>query len=219
MNKKQGYNREISAEIKDKWQSIVDIIVKTAGSSDALITRLDSPYLEVFKTSDNLENNIVEGQRNKLSGTYCEQVITSDKKLMVIDALKDEKWKDSLEIEAGFNAYLGYPLKWPDGKVFGTLCIHDKKAHEFSKQTQEIMLSFKELIESHLKIINNNLKMQRDNEIIKSQKNRLDWIIEGTDAGTWEWNVQTGETIFNDKWAEMLGYSLEEISPTTIETW
>ncbi|MGM0500273.1 MAG: PAS domain-containing protein [Bacillota bacterium] len=56
-------------------------------------------------------------------------------------------------------------------------------------------------------------------EKIKRQKKRLDWIIEGTDAGSWQWNIQTGKTIFNDKWAEILGYSLEEISPTTIETW
>jgi len=54
---------------------------------------------------------------------------------------------------------------------------------------------------------------------IQNQKQRLTNIIEGADIGTWEWNVQTGETIFNEKWAEMLGYTLEEILPTTVETW
>lgn len=54
---------------------------------------------------------------------------------------------------------------------------------------------------------------------IEHQKDRLDGIIEGTAAGTWEWNIITGETIFNKTWAEMLGYSLDEISPTSIETW
>ena len=44
-------------------------------------------------------------------------------------------------------------------------------------------------------------------------------IIEGTNAGTWEWNVQTGETIFNERWAEMVGYTLAELSPITIHTW
>ena len=36
---------------------------------------------------------------------------------------------------------------------------------------------------------------------------------------TWEWNVQTGETRFNSYWAKIIGYSLEEISPVSIETW
>ncbi|MFW6203305.1 MAG: ATP-binding protein, partial [Marinilabilia sp.] len=42
---------------------------------------------------------------------------------------------------------------------------------------------------------------------------------EGTDAGTWEWNVQTGETIFNERWAEIIGYTLAEISPISLGTW
>lgn len=48
---------------------------------------------------------------------------------------------------------------------------------------------------------------------------RLSHIIEGTRAGTWEWNVQTGEVTFNERWAEMLGYTLAELAPTSIETW
>ena len=48
---------------------------------------------------------------------------------------------------------------------------------------------------------------------------RLEGIIRGTNVGTWEWNVQTGETRFNDRWAEMLGYTLDELAPTSIETW
>ena len=54
---------------------------------------------------------------------------------------------------------------------------------------------------------------------LKEQKKNLSDIIYGTRAGTWEWNIQTGKTVFNESWAEIIGYSLEEISPTTIETW
>ncbi len=52
-----------------------------------------------------------------------------------------------------------------------------------------------------------------------SQTKRLKNILSGTNAGTWEWNIQTGETIFNEQWAKMIGYTLEEISPTSYETW
>jgi PAS domain S-box-containing protein len=47
----------------------------------------------------------------------------------------------------------------------------------------------------------------------------LNNIIEGTHAGTWEWNVETGETKFNQRWAEIVGFTLEELGHTTIETW
>lgn len=54
---------------------------------------------------------------------------------------------------------------------------------------------------------------------LKVQKDRLANIIEGTNVGTWEWNIQTNKTIFNEKWAEIIGYKLEELEPTSIETW
>lgn len=56
-------------------------------------------------------------------------------------------------------------------------------------------------------------------ESLAKERYRLSNIIEGTHVGTWEWNVQTGETIFSERWANIIGYSLEEISPVSIETW
>ena len=53
----------------------------------------------------------------------------------------------------------------------------------------------------------------------KLAERRLANIIRGTNAGTWEWNVQTGETRFNERWAEMIGYTLADLAPTTIDTW
>ncbi len=54
---------------------------------------------------------------------------------------------------------------------------------------------------------------------LQQQKQRLADIIAGTNIGTWEWNVQTGETRFNERWAEIIGLTLADLSPTTIETW
>jgi diguanylate cyclase (GGDEF)-like protein/PAS domain S-box-containing protein len=51
------------------------------------------------------------------------------------------------------------------------------------------------------------------------ERQRLGYILEGTNVGTWEWNVQTGETVFNDRWAGMLGFNLAELEPTSIATW
>ena len=52
-----------------------------------------------------------------------------------------------------------------------------------------------------------------------SEQGRLEAILEGTGAGTWEWNVETGETRFNARWAEIIGYTLEELAPISIQTW
>jgi PAS domain S-box-containing protein len=59
----------------------------------------------------------------------------------------------------------------------------------------------------------------RTRDLHIAAENRLQNIIDGTRVGTWEWNVQTGETRFNERWAEMAGYTLEELGPVSIDTW
>jgi len=56
-------------------------------------------------------------------------------------------------------------------------------------------------------------------EQLKNNEIRLQNIISGTNAGTWEWNIKTGETVFNERWAEIIGYTLDELEPVNIETW
>ena len=56
-------------------------------------------------------------------------------------------------------------------------------------------------------------------EALKHERLLLSSVIKGTNVGTWEWNVQTGKTVFNDRWAEIIGYTLEELTPISIETW
>ena len=50
-------------------------------------------------------------------------------------------------------------------------------------------------------------------------RKRLELILRSSRLGTWDWNMQTGETTFNDRWAEIIGYTLAELEPTTIDTW
>jgi PAS domain S-box-containing protein len=55
--------------------------------------------------------------------------------------------------------------------------------------------------------------------LLENEHLRLQGIIEGTNVGTWEWNIQTGETIFNNKYFEMIGYLPEELFPVSIHSW
>jgi diguanylate cyclase (GGDEF)-like protein/PAS domain S-box-containing protein len=60
---------------------------------------------------------------------------------------------------------------------------------------------------------------RRMNEELLRERARLSAIIEGTRVGTWEWNVQSGATVFNEEWAQIAGYTLQELAPVSIETW
>ena len=54
---------------------------------------------------------------------------------------------------------------------------------------------------------------------LDDERLRLGAIIDAAAVGTWEWNVETGETVFNERWAAIVGYTLAELAPVSIETW
>ncbi len=51
------------------------------------------------------------------------------------------------------------------------------------------------------------------------QRNRLSDILYGSHVGTWEWNVQTGINIVNKQWADIIGYSLDELYLNGRDSW
>jgi diguanylate cyclase (GGDEF)-like protein/PAS domain S-box-containing protein len=53
---------------------------------------------------------------------------------------------------------------------------------------------------------------------LESQQLRMHAALEGSRTATWEWNLQTGATQTDERWAELLGYSLYELATQTIQT-
>ncbi len=60
-------------------------------------------------------------------------------------------------------------------------------------------------------------RIEKETSLRRNQE-RLDLAVKGADLGTWDWNVQTGEVVFNERWAGMLGYSPDETKPH-IDSW
>lgn len=56
-------------------------------------------------------------------------------------------------------------------------------------------------------------------QALACERERLNNIIEGTHAGTWEWYGPTGALKVNQRCAEMLGYQLEEMQLGSGERW
>ncbi|MDG4867509.1 PAS domain S-box protein [Guyparkeria sp. 1SP6A2] len=68
-------------------------------------------------------------------------------------------------------------------------------------------------------IVHDITERERAEKALKRERKRLNNVIEGTNVGTWEWNIQTGETVLNERWAEILGYELWELEPTSADDW
>ncbi|MEI6621950.1 MAG: PAS domain S-box protein [Actinomycetes bacterium] len=51
------------------------------------------------------------------------------------------------------------------------------------------------------------------------ENERRELVLSGTRVGLWDWNMQTGEEVFDERWAQSLGYRLDELEPIDTSTW
>ncbi|MFN2339972.1 MAG: HD domain-containing phosphohydrolase [Halanaerobium sp.] len=140
----------------EQWQQLLNMLVEFSGTQDALINKYQPPYLKVVKGSSNPENLFSESEKFKVEGLYCEEVINNKKNLEVNNAAKIKKWQDSVYMDNGLVAYLGFPILWPNGEVYGTICIHDNQERNFSSLLKKQIKFVKDLIENNLEIVYQN---------------------------------------------------------------
>jgi PAS domain S-box-containing protein len=53
---------------------------------------------------------------------------------------------------------------------------------------------------------------------LREREEQLSLAIEGSGAGLWDWRIDTGEMVINDRWASVLGYSKAELTPVDFKT-
>jgi diguanylate cyclase (GGDEF)-like protein/PAS domain S-box-containing protein len=56
-------------------------------------------------------------------------------------------------------------------------------------------------------------------EKVSGSKSRVDFILDSAGAGSYEWNISSGENRIDERWANILGYSLDELIPANYDTW
>lgn len=65
----------------------------------------------------------------------------------------------------------------------------------------------------------NHLSEADEGYLIQRERNRFAELVRAINAGTWETDLIQNTSIINERYAEMLGYTLEELGPVNYELW
>ncbi|MCZ4279619.1 ATP-binding protein [Kiloniella laminariae] len=145
----------IPAQIKHKWQEMVDVTAEI----------LQIPFCLISEERDGIEPHII---RNKTSATtnalweevqqpykeFISHVFDSGQSLILDDSSKDPFWTKNLPAPApDVMSYNGHLLHWPDGKPFGTFSVFDRRARTYTPLQQQLIESFRDSLNKDLQII------------------------------------------------------------------
>jgi len=158
---------EIVSEVIQKWQSLIDLMAEMVKVPSGLIMKLNEETIEVFLASQTAGNPYKQGATEKLIyGLYCETVIGTQKQLLVPDATKSLAWKShNPDIELNMISYLGLPINWPDGEVFGTVCLLDNKENFYNDTFKNFLINVKQNLETDLQLLVTNNELEKLNQI------------------------------------------------------
>ncbi len=152
-----------------EWQSTVDILAGLIDVPAGLIMRVIGKDIEVAVSSQTEGNPYKPGDKEVLqnSGLYCETVLATKDRLLIPNALKDEDWKNNPDIKLNMISYLGYPILWPDGAHFGTICVLDRKENAYSEIHEQLVVKFRGIVQSQLELLHANDSLGEENRSLQ----------------------------------------------------
>jgi PAS domain S-box-containing protein len=208
----QSHKPAIPDAMLAKWQRVVDLMSKIFEVRAALIVRLDPPQIEILAASVARGNPYKAGLRADLgSGLYCEKVMALCRPLLVRNALAEPQWHGTPQLALGMIFYVGFPLLWPDGEIFGTICLMDDKQNASAIGNQDLILQFKEMVEADLVLLTETSERRKAEEALKESERKYRHLVEN--ANDLILIAQDGMLKFvNAKGVEVSGYSVEELT-------
>jgi PAS domain S-box-containing protein len=209
-------NRLITAKGNEKWvRSIGRKIDNRVVGSFQDITKLkknDLKYKAIFNSSFtfmgflDINGKLLEVNRASL------KIADINEKDVIGKLLWDCYW---WEISNAAKNRLKQNLK---RALNGEVVFYEEVLYGLNKIPMTILLSLKPLFDEKEKV-SSVLAEGSNIQDVADVRKRFKLAIEGANIGTWEYNIQTGNTIYNERWASMLGYTLNELEPISIKTW
>lgn len=156
---------DVPDSLRQRWQAALTLLGELLNVPAPLVMRVHAHDIEVFATGQREGNVYEEGERAHLdTGLYCETVMGTRSELLVPDARSDAIWDHNPDIKLGMVSYLGLPLEWPSGHVFGTICVLDRKEHHYSELHRRVLSQFRDLIQSDLALVFENHLLRQEIE-------------------------------------------------------
>lgn len=154
-------NREALISI-EKWQQTVNLLAEFFAAPAAFLVQHTHLGYQVTVASEQSSNPYAAGIIIEPSANiFCRKIVETGELLYVKHAQADPYWDTNPEVhDDGFSSYLGVPVRWPNGVVYGTFCVMDYRKTDYQETYLKLIIQLKDIMEADLELIEaySNLK-------------------------------------------------------------
>jgi len=198
-----------------EYDDITRLAAYICNTPIALVSFLDDKY-QFIKS-----HHGVKIKRTPIEHSICIHTIKKSNDILIIEDTRiDKRFNNNslVVLKPNIVFYAGVPLLTEEGVPLGTLCVLDTKPNKLNQQQIISLQSLANQVMQLLILRKRNNEINESKNLIDNETARLKNIVEATRIGTWEWNFETGEIKINERWANIIGYTLEELQPVNEKT-
>jgi PAS domain S-box-containing protein len=136
--------------------------------------------------------------------SLCTVTTSSGHPVVVADAPGDSRVNRLPPVTSGqVGCYLGVPLRSHDGEVVGALCAYDPGTHDWQDRDVVVLEELAFAVIAELERV--ALASEHATVLL-----RLDLAMDAAGVGSWDWDLDSGELLWDDRLKAMFGYSAGE---------
>jgi PAS domain S-box-containing protein len=132
-------------------------------------------------------------------------VLKSRRPLRVADARENQAWRSNPHVKSGIISYLGVPISWPDGQLFGTICVRDNKKNEYSEAYLKLLLHFRDVLQADL------ASLATLHGELEAREAKIRQLFEANIIGIFVWDVEGRILEANEAFVRIIQSNREDL--------
>ena len=193
----------LDTDPEEAFDRAVRLATNALGAPISLLALVDSER-QFFKAQIGLSGAAAEDRQTPLTHSFCQHVVLRDEPLVIEDAREHPMVRDNLAIrDLDVVAYLGVPVRAPDGHVLGSLCAIEPVPRAWTEAEVATLRDIAGGVESEIALRAGARERTWTREALENERARLSHVLESTSDGVVALDRDWRVTYSNRRFAEL----------------
>jgi two-component system, cell cycle sensor histidine kinase and response regulator CckA len=155
----------IPTELLERWRDAVNLLADVIKVPSVLLTIVESKKIHVVAYNEAPDNPFRAGEEASIAVVRCcESVLSAHGNVLVADARIDARSSIAPGTEPAIESCFGLPVRWPNGHIFGILCVIGISKTGLDGPNERVLTYFRDTWERDLAALYKTLTTSREND-------------------------------------------------------